>query len=433
MVIWPQVGGLLVIGYLCMTRSFAYVGVPPLFIGELVLAVFLFLKPHVVVGTWADSLFRPSPLNALALSLLVFMAYGVWETGRGVLDGSPILETFKYFIFNYYALYVFLGLWIGIRAPYFLPKLVRVIGWAHGIYGLVWLVVLRPLPIYLPGSETKLFGWPGGGPVAILGLLCFERSPRVLWPALLLNITVTLAMQHRSEWLGLALGALVWGVLTNRFGRVVAMGMAGLAVLGMIELAGIQLPGRNRDSALSLAEVLGRAIAPIDEKLAKQFSPNAKSAESTVEWREAWWEQIWLSVHATPMRAAFGHGYGFDLFGLAPDDVRAGQAEDIRTPHSVFYFALGYTGWVGVVLFCMVQLAILRLLWRAYRVGGQPVGVVWWFTLMAMALVEQSFDTPYRAIPFYVLVGMAMAPGVLWRGELHAHPARPQLLSVAGR
>jgi hypothetical protein len=95
MVIWPQVGGLLVIGYLCMTRSFAYVGVPPLFIGELVLAAFLFLKPRVVLGTWADSLFRPSPLNALALSLLVFMAYGVWETGRGVLDGSPILETFK--------------------------------------------------------------------------------------------------------------------------------------------------------------------------------------------------------------------------------------------------------------------------------------------------------------------------------------------------
>ena len=57
-----------------MKRSFAYLGVPPLFIGEIVLGAFLLLKPRVALGTWAASLLRPSPLNGLGLALLVFVA-----------------------------------------------------------------------------------------------------------------------------------------------------------------------------------------------------------------------------------------------------------------------------------------------------------------------------------------------------------------------
>jgi hypothetical protein len=436
MVIWPQIVGFLIVGYLCLTRSFAYLGLPQasMFVGEIVLVMFVLLKPRVILGTWVASLLRVSPLNSLGLALLVFMVYGVWQMGRGIFAGHSILYTLKFFIFNYYALYLFLGLWIGLQAPGFLPKLIRVIAWAHGIYGLIWLLALRHVPLSVPGSEVPLFGWPGGAGVAILGLLCFERDLRAVWLPLALNITVTLAMQHRAEWLGLALAMILWGVLARRVGRVVATGMAGLAVLGMVELADIQLPGRNKGSELSLAEVLGRVIAPIDPELAEELSPNAARAAGTAEWRELWWEQIWLSVHSNPTLEAFGHGYGFDLFGLAPSQVREGQEDwDVRTPHSVFYYALGYTGWVGVVLFGLLQFAILKLLWRAYRVSGQPAGVVWWVMLLSMACFEQSFETPYRAIPFYLLVGMAMAPALQWKGELDARLARAQLLSVTGR
>ena len=90
MAIWLAIAGILVVGYLSLGRSFAYLGVPPLFIGEIVLAAFLLLKPRVALGTWAASLLRPSPLNAFGLALLVFMLYGVWQVGRGVLDGNSI-------------------------------------------------------------------------------------------------------------------------------------------------------------------------------------------------------------------------------------------------------------------------------------------------------------------------------------------------------
>jgi hypothetical protein len=420
MLVWARLAGCLVIGYLCMKRSFAYLGVPPLFIGEVLLAAFLLLKPRVALGSLAASLLRTSPLNALGLALLVFVLYGVWQVGRGVLSGTPLVYTLKYFVFNYYTLYMFLGMWIALHAPDSLPRLVRAIAWVNGIYGLMYIVALRHVDITLPGSGIPLFSPAGGGAVAILGLLCFERDLRAVWPILVLNIMVTLAWQVRAEWLGLGLGIFAWGLLTGRLGRVVAIGMAGLAVLGMIELAGIRLVGHT-GGGLSLSETLARAVAPIDLELAKELSPNAVHHAGTAEWRWKWWEQIWISTHSTPMLAAFGHGYGFDLFGLAPEEVRAGQADDIRTPHSVFYYALGYTGWVGVTLFVLLQLVVLRLLWRSFRISGQPAGVVWWVMGMAMASFEEGFETPYKAIPFYLLMGMAMAPAL----QARRAPDRP--------
>jgi hypothetical protein len=426
MVLWHKLAGFLVIGYLIMARSFAYVGIAPLriFIGELALGAFLFLKPHVVLQTWVISLVRWSPLNLFSFSLLFFMLYGVLEVGRGLLGGSSLTVPLKCFVFNYYALFSFLGIWVGVRRPDFLPKLVRALAWANGTYGLVYVLMLKNLPIYIPGTGgMPLFGAPGGSAVAILGLLAFERNLIAVWPLLLLNTTVTLAMQVRAEWLGLSVGLFAWGLLTGHLGRVFAMGLAGLAVIGVVELADVKIAGRG--DGIAIGNILSHAIAPIDTELAQQFSPHARDSAGSVRWREQWWEQIWSSAHSTPTLAAFGHGYGFDLFSLASDAVRMGQAADIRTPHNVFYYALGYTGWVGVALFGLLQLAILRVLWRAFRVGQQVIGVVWWAAGISTAFFSNFFETPFGAIPFYLLMGMAMAPGLQLRGEQHAHPARP--------
>jgi hypothetical protein len=228
----------------------------------------------------------------------------------------------------------------------------------------------------------------------------------------MLNILVTLAWQVRAEWLGLVLGLLAWGLLTGRLHRVVVIGMAVLTVLGMIDFLGINLVSRT-GGAVSLSETLGRFIAPINLELAKAIEPTAARHVGTAEWRELWWKQIWISAHSTPMLEAFGHGYGFDLFGLAPAEVRSGQEDwDVRTPHSVFYYALGYTGWVGVMLFSLLQFTILRLLWRSFRVTRQPAGLVFWVLEMGMAF----------------LVGMAIAPALQQTGTSAARAGRAPTL-----
>lgn len=412
MLVWSRIVGCLLVGYLCMKRSFAYLGVPPIFVGEVALAAFVLLKPRVALGTWVAALLRPSPLNGLSLALLLFVLYGVLQVGRGVLSGTPPLYTLKYFVFNYYTLYIFFGMWVALHSPESLPKMIRVLAWTNGIYGLLYIAALRHVEISMPISNMPLFSPAGGGAAAILGLLCFERNLRAVWLVLALNILVTLAWQVRAEWFGLALGVLAWGILTGRFGRVVALGMAGLAVLAAIEFADIRLVG-HAGTGISLSDTLARAIAPINLELAKELSPHAKNHAGTAEWRQKWWDQIWISAHSTPTLTALGHGYGFDLFSLAPEEVRRGQADDIRTPHSVFYYALGYTGWVGVALFCLLQFAVFRLVLRAFRATGQPVGLVWWVMGLGMGMFEESFETPYKAIPFYLLMGMAIAPGLM--------------------
>jgi hypothetical protein len=435
MVSWPRaIAGFLLLGYLVWKRPFAYIGVPPLFIGEICLGAFLLLKPRVVLGTWAASLLRPSPLNMLGLTLFIFMAYGVWEAARGVYNGIDLLYTMKFFIFNYYTLFLFLGTWVALHDPEFLPKLIRIIAWVGGIYGLLYIVALRHAGLYMPGTTVPMFAAPGSSPVAILGLLCFVRNLRSPWVIVVLglNVLVSLVWQVRAEWLGLALALVVWGLLTGQLARVVAIGIAGLALLGAIEFFDLGLVSRT-GGAVSLSETLGRFIAPFNLDLAKAINPQAARHVGTAEWRELWWQQIWISARSTPMLEAFGHGYGFNLFGLAPPEVRSGQEDwDVRTPHSVFYFALGYTGWVGVGLFALMQLAIFRLLWRSYRITGQPAGVVLWVALMAMAHFEASFDAPYEAIPFYLLTGLSLAPALQSRDALAPRAAPVHVLSAAG-
>jgi hypothetical protein len=104
---------------------------------------------------------------------------------------------------------------------------------------------------------------------------------------------------------------------------------------------------------------------------------------------------------------------------VAQDDNEA-----TRTPHSVFYYALGYTGWVGVALFALLQFAILRLLWRSYRITGQAAGVAWWVMQMVMASFQEGFETPFHAVPFYLLAGITMAPALRGAGEVHVRLAR---------
>ena len=431
MVIWPKVAGFLLTGYLTLARSFAYLGVPPVFIGEIALAAFLLLKPRIALGTWAAALLRPSPLNGLGLALLAFVAYGLWQVGRGVLSGVPVVHTLKFFTFNYYTLYLFMGMWIGLQAPEYMRQLVRAIAWVNGIYGLIFILALRHVPAYMPGTDVPLFSAPAAQVVVILGLVCFERNLRSVWFILMLNIVVTLAWQVRAEWAGLVLGILTWGLLTGRLGRVIAVGMAALGMLGLIELADLKLPGRTGEN-VSLSENLARAIAPINLELAKELSPNARYHAGTAEWRQVWWDAIWRSVHSSPMLEAFGHGYGYPLIKVAPPEAQKDN-ETVRTPHSLFYYALGYTGWVGVALFCAVQLSILRLLWRAFRITKQPVGVAWWVMGLTMALFQEGLETPFHAIPFYLMAGMTMAPALQWRGEARARATAGQVPSFARR
>lgn len=408
--IWVRGVDLLLLGYFSLTRSFAYVGIPPLklFIGELVLGAFLLSQTRAVLGRWLAALVVPAPLSGVAWGLFLFLAYGLFQVIRGISLGYPPLTAVQNLVFNYYPLYLFLGLWVGVRMPTYLPRFVHLLAWCNGIYGVTYLVLLNSLPWIIPGSpEVRLFGQPGGSAVALLGLLIFEHRLVRVWTLLLLNGFVMLGLQVRAEWLGFLVAVALWGWLTKRLDRLGGVGVAVGILLGVMLLTDLKLPGVfGRGGTISVQEMVGRAVAPLNQELAAQYTESAHSYAGTVSWRTEWWKAIWNSIHDKREQTLIGYGYGKALGDLVPYL----QGDVIRTPHNVFFYALAYGGWVGVGVFFLFQWTVARLLWQAYRVTGQPVGLVFWAMALTEGFFSNFFETPFGAIPFYLLVGLASAP-----------------------
>src|SRR5258706_16478271 len=71
---------------------------------------------------------------------------------------------------------------------------------------------------------------------------------------------------------------------------------------------------------------------------------------------------------------------------------------------------LGYTGWIGVILFFLLQREILRLLWRVNRTMRDPFGVPFWVAMMTYGMFFPLGETPYGAVPFYLILGWLVSP-----------------------
>ena len=63
-----------------------------------------------------------------------------------------------------------------------------------------------------------------------------------------------------------------------------------------------------------------------------------------------------------------------------------------------------------MLLFAVVQVTLLAHLWRAYRSTGELFGVLLWIMGLAAGLFGNFYETPYNAIPYYLLLGLCLAP-----------------------
>ena len=184
----------------------------------------------------------------------------------------------------------------------------------------------------------------------------------------------------------------------------------------------------GRGGVVSSREIVGRALAAVDPEKAREYTPRSADYAGTVTWRTRWWKAIWDSVHEDAATTAIGHGYGFPLTNLV---AYLRSEEELRTPHSVFYYTLGYTGWIGVAVFAALQAGLAIVMWRVYCATGQPFGLVFWLMALIGAMFGAVFETPMGAIPHYLMLGMAAAslvsPAVFEVDAESAREWRPRL------
>jgi hypothetical protein len=143
---------------------------------------------------------------------------------------------------------------------------------------------------------------------------------------------------------------------------------------------------------------------------------DARFYYGTVQWRKRWWTAIRNEVFKYPKTEIFGLGYGYPLAHLAGAEV---EKQGTRSPHSVFYFTLAYSGFVGVVIFFWLEASIVWMLWRVYKVSGEAFGFIFAVYTLIGAFFGNVLETPAASIPFYLLLGMAMGPIFLQTAKVH--------------
>ena len=415
---WPRLFAVLIVGYLSVSRAFAYVGIPTwkVFIGEVVLALSFLWGPGMNGKFWPWAVVKLPVLKSLSVTYALFFGFGILQVLHGIWMGNPPLVALRDFAFNYYPIYFFLGLLAGVARPDLLPRLIRCFAWFNGIYGVLFLLYLNRVSWFIPGigDETTpipIFGQPIYSFVALLGLLAYEKNLWRVSHLLFLNAFVMLGMQIRTEWLAFGIGVLVWGVITKQGKRLLHAGVIGAALLGMMYVTDFKLPSPEgrAEGDISVRQLADRGMAVFRADLSDESAAagvgEADSQEATFVWRTVWWLAIWNSALEDGHAAVLGHGYGFPLGDLVP--YLAGQF--IRTPHNEFFFALGYTGWIGVALFFAFEVGILRLLWKVNRTTGEPFGVPFWAAMMAYGMFFPLGESPYGAIPFYLITGWIAA------------------------
>ena len=393
-------------------RTFYYIGIPPakIFVGEIVLVLFLVLRPRELFDRWMKALTSGSVFGPFAWSLLLFILYGSFEVLYGLYSGYSVLTALENLAFNIYPVYIFLGLWIGTRHPTMLQKVVRGWAWMLAIYGPAYFLFLNNIKLTMPGaSDVRVFGQPGGGGLIILSLLALERKPSRFWLPMIAAAVLTLAVQVRAEWLSMFVAFSIWGVLERKMMKVLSI--CGLMVVLLLVgfIADVNLPSpAERGGSISSREIVARGLSAIDPEIAQEYtaSRNVGFYAGTISWRTRWWSAIWSSVGESLTKIFIGNGYGFPLKDLVPYLKNM----DIRTPHNIFFFALGYSGWVGVVLFFSLQVSILGMLWRVYKLTGESYGVVVWAATFTGALFGNSFESPMGAIPYYMILGLIIGP-----------------------
>jgi hypothetical protein len=408
--LWSKWVLFLLVGYALVGRSFSYIGIPPakLFIGDLTLAAFIFLRPRKIFDPWILAITKGGPVSAFAWMLLISIAYGIFEVIRGVLLGFSPLYALQNLVFNVYPLFFFLGLWVGARRPELLLRYVQTFAVCLAIYAPLYMIVLDKVWILMPGSDgVPVFGQTGGGGLVILGLICLDSKPARWWPAMVVAAAIFLAAQVRAEWLGTGVAILLWGVLSRKMSRVAMIAVGIFMVLAVGAILDVNIPAPSeRGGAISSQEIVARGLAAVSPDLARDVtgSDNVTFYKGTITWRERWWKAIWQNSNDTYTNQFIGPGYGFVLRNLV------NYHGDVRTPHNIFYYALGYSGWIGVVIFFALQATCVSMLWRAYRLTGQAFGLSLWVATLIEAFFGNVMETPTGAIPLYLIIGIIVGP-----------------------
>lgn len=403
----------LICGYWGFGKSFAYLGVGGVFVGEIGLMALLAIL--VVSGSCSI----PRRWSVFALScLLLLLALQIVLSQDARLFGW--FSVGKDVAFVFYCGYAFVthavlsehaassGL-----SRYLLrrvaPTLVPVVLLGLTISAAAYVLFPDSLPTHAGTDVAWLYFKPTDASVPLaaimlLSMLRYIRAGWGLWSGLLLAVC---AARSRSAMLTVA----VIFALSMRNKRAILI-TCSLVLLGLATLAATDARVEMGYREISFQQYAMNFFSVFNPESAV----DAADFDPTSEWRLAWWRAI-LDESWSADRLVTGRGWGANLadeFGF--QTAGAHTLNRLRNPHNVWLGVLARGGWLAAGAVVLTFLLIAWELWqdriRARSVEDRNLyGIILACFVIAMihASTDVYLESPQNAIPLWTLIGVGWA------------------------
>ena len=412
------------LGYALLGKGFAYLGFPPLYIGEIAFlaGVVIFLRTGCLVASLTT---LPSLLlvSAMVWVLLCTVPYvGVY--GFDALRDSVIIMYggFAFFVIallledarrietviRYYG--VMLASFPGILVGFWLTKY----WWDYipRLYG--------PVPIVDIGANavgTHLAG-------AMVFVLIGYRKVSPLWLVVWFATLALVGATNRGATLSVILPVAVAMLMLGRFRLMLTTIVAAVCIFTILLTVEATI-GEHREAKGSMERPV--SAHQIVENVISIFRQSGQQTEGTKQWRLNWWEII---INDTVHGSNYWTGRGFGI-NLADADGFAGTGSNprppTRSPHNAHMTLLARAGIPGAVLWALVLMSWFGMLMNSIltaRARGQEE----WANLFlfigcyaAAILINATFDVtlegPMQGIWFWCLFGFGVGSVMIYRAQ----------------
>ncbi len=402
-------------GYLVLGRAFAYLGVPGIYPGEILL-----LATAGGQYGWLTTFLSSLRLkSALFISVLLFLIWGSIEGIRGYTSGYPILDVAKGLPANYYPLLLFAGMSAGRLLS--LDKLKTYHGWltvATGVTGMAGTILFnRGILMGLPWAPSvPIVSGAALPPFCLLAYIALSKRLSRAFIAKSFPAVAALLIGGRAPVIATLGGLVVLAFRPNRqrfIGGIAIITIAG--GLGLTTFSQFLPDFGGRSGRVTPRLIAARLVSVVSPEIAAELIQGTEADlhallidAADADWRRHLWSDTIDSLTSTTDWLT-GHGYGPVLGDILPGEYGTGYGHDLRTPHSFVIYLLGYTGLIGCALYSAFLLAMAFEIMRCPPSFLKDALMATSVSVIVMALSGNLFETPFGAVPAYTGIGMLLA------------------------
>lgn len=418
---------IVLLGYALLGKGFAYIGFPPLYIGEI--AFLAGIVVFVRAGALAASI--------TTLPSLILVAAMIWVVMRTVpFVGVYGFDALRDSVIILYGGFAFIVIGLLLEDARRIDTVLRYYGVSLVAFPIIplafWLTkywgdyiprLYGPnIPVVEIGASAVGTHLAGAAVFVLIGYRKVSWFWIVIWFGALAMIGASNRGATLAALLSIGFAMLVLGRLRLLLAAVVA-GIGIFAVLLAVEVTFLdhEEVKDSIDRPVSAHQIL--------ENIKSVIGESGEQTEGTKRWRLDWWDII---INDTFHGRNFWTGRGFGL-NLADADGFAGTGDantsrpPTRSPHNAHMTLLARAGVPGIVLWSLILISWSSMMLHAMLVARLRRHLqwqnlfLWTFCYVTAIVINATFDVtlegPMQGIWFWCLFGFGIGSVMVYRAQ----------------